>query len=414
MAETNEDLYKEREKRVSDAIALEMPDRLPVIAPLGGFAVQYAGITRKEEMYDIEKSTAANLKATIEFQPDMAGPVFTFGPVLEVLGYRQLKWPGYDLPDETPFQFVEGEYMKANEYEALLSDPTDFILRTYWPRIMARLGFMADLPPLHNMVCYAIGLNAGFLPFASPRSVEAFEAMRKAGEEGFKIVSAMMAYAQELAQAGFPLMIGSLTQAPFDTLGDYFRGTRGVMIDMYRNPAMVIKACEKILPWMLEHAVAGAKASNNPRVLIPLHKGQDGFMSLEQFRRFYWPTFRELLVSLVNEGLTPVVCVEGSYTSRLDIIRDVPEGKILYWFEDVDMHKAKEALAERVCIMGGVPLSILVTGTQETVKERCKWLIDLFRGTPGYILGAGAAMDDSKENNVRAMISFSREYADVT
>jgi len=64
--------------------------------------------------------------------------------------------------------------------------------------------------------------------------------------------------------------------------------------------------------------------------------------------------------------------------------------------------------------MGGVPLSILVTGTTEAVKERCRWLIDLFRDTPGYIMGAAAAMDDSKAENVRAMIDFSREYGSTT
>jgi hypothetical protein len=49
------------------------------------------------------------------------------------------------------------------------------------------------------------------------------------------------------------------------------------------------------------------------RVLIPLTKGSGRFMSLDQLKRFYWPTLRELLIALVREGLNPVLLVEGPY-----------------------------------------------------------------------------------------------------
>ena len=31
------------------------------------------------------------------------------------------------------YQFVENEYMKASEYDEFLADPTDFMIRTYYP-----------------------------------------------------------------------------------------------------------------------------------------------------------------------------------------------------------------------------------------------------------------------------------------
>ena len=71
-----------------------------------------------------------------------------------------------------------------------------------------------------------------------------------------------------------------------------------------------------------------------------------------------------------------MVMVEAGYTSRLDIIKDVPEGKIIYWFEDTDMKKAKEVLAGKVCIQGNVPMSVLVAGSPEDVRACCKNLID--------------------------------------
>ena len=78
------------------------------------------------------------------------------------------------------------------------------------------------------------------------------------------------------------MQTGAFTQAPFDTLGDFFRGTKGLMLDMYRRPDKVIKACEKLLPIMFETAINATRMSGNPRVFIPIHKGLDGFMSGER------------------------------------------------------------------------------------------------------------------------------------
>ena len=98
-----------------------------------------------------------------------------------------------------------------------------------------------------------------------------------------------------------------------------------------------------MVPMKIGEAVAAARMSGNPRVFIPTHKGGESFMSEEQFKKFYWPTFRDLLIGLVNEGLTPFAFLEGKYTSRLDIVKDVPAGKIVYWFEDTDMAKGERS-----------------------------------------------------------------------
>lgn len=133
-------------------------------------------------------------------------------------------------------------------------------------------------------------------------------------------------------------------------------------------------------------------------------------MSIEQFKKFYWPTWRELMVGLINEGCTPVVLVEGGSTSRLEIMADVPPGKIWYWFEHVDMAKAKEILGGKVCIGGNVPLSLLTTGTPDQVREYCKMLIDMVGKDGGYIMSAAGSPEDVKLENMKAMINFTKEY----
>ena len=172
---------------------------------------------------------------------------------------------------------------------------------------------------------------------------------------------------------------------------------------------MVVKACEKVLPFLVERAVAGA-TSGNPRIFIPLHKGVDGAMSREQYLKFYWPTLRELMLALIAEGLCPCPFFEGEYASRLDIIKDMPAGKVCYKFENVDMVKAREVLGEGICLRGGLPVSLLVTGTPDRVREHCR-KTDRDRGKEGaFIMDASTGLDDARPENVRALFDATREF----
>jgi hypothetical protein len=161
---------------------------------------------------------------------------------------------------------------------------------------------------------------------------------------------------------------------------------------------------------ILSNTIENAKKMNCKRVFIALHKGQEFFMSQEQYRTFYWPGFKALMLGLIDAGLNPCPFVEGEYTSRLEFLADVPPGRVCYRFENVDFEKAKEILKGRACIEGGMPISLMVTGSPDEVKERCKKMIDLFGKDGGYIMNAGVGMDDAKAENVKAMISFSKEY----
>ena len=92
-----------------------------------------------------------------------------------------------------------------------------------------------------------------------------------------------------------------------DAIGDTLRGTKGIMLDMYRQPDKLLEALEAITPILIKMGISYTTASGNPMVLIPIHKGADGFLSDEQFKNFYWSSFRKLLVGLVEEGRVPCV-----------------------------------------------------------------------------------------------------------
>ena len=161
---------------------------------------------------------------------------------------------------------------------------------------------------------------------------------------------------------------------------------------------------------MIKMGASAAKANGNPIVFMPLHKGADGFLSDEQFKTFYWPSFRNVLLGLIEEGCVPFPWAEGGYNSRLDIIKDVPKGKIIWGFDATDMAKAKKTLSDVACITGNMPLDLLSIGTPQQVKDYAKRLIDTCGQGGGYIMMNGAVIENVKPDNVRAMIDVTKEY----
>ena len=94
---------------------------------------------------------------------------------------------------------------------------------------------------------------------------------------------------------GLPSGYGGMSKAPFDILSDTLRGTKGIMLDMFRCPEKVLAACERLVPVAVDMALGRTGEIPVPTVIFPLHKGADGFMSDEQFKTFYWPTLRKVL-----------------------------------------------------------------------------------------------------------------------
>ncbi len=412
MGKTPQELFKERTKRVEDAIQLKTPDRVPFLPSFSFFPAKYAGISFEQAMYDYDKLAEVYKKAIIDFQPDMyTNPygLISVGPTLELLDYKQLKWPGHGVDPNITFQFIEGEYMKAEEYDAFLFDPSDFMLRTIFPRIFGSLEAFKMLPSISSAFYLRTVLRVAVLGI--PEIAATLERLLKAGAEAQKMMAGANSFVEEMKRLGFPCQFGATAYAPFDYMGDFFRGTRGIMLDMYRNPDKLLAAVEKALPIMVEGGVSPAKRSGIPRVFIPLHKGAHGFMSLEQFKTFYWPTLHQLILALIGEGLTPCPFFEGDYTDRLEIIKDIPKGKAIYIFESTDIFKAKEILGDRVCIRGNVPAALLCTATPQEVRDYCKKLIDVVGRGGGFIMdGSIGVPDEAKPENVKAMADFTREY----
>lgn len=404
-------VIEEKEKRITDAIGLEIPDRVPVICGMGYFPAKYAGIPSSAAYYDYKAWFAAYKKTLRDFPADMIfAQNYNPGKALEILDPNQLRWPGHGIDPYKGHQSIEVENMRADEYDAFLNDPSDYKLRINLSRASENLAGLAKLPKLSEMGYGSMGAQALAVALASPEVSKAITTLQKTGREIKKWQPRIMKFNQMLLDMGFPQYFQWATLPPYDIVSHSIRGMSGTMTDMFRQPDKLLRACEKILQTALDRPMPPPNKFGNLRVFMTNTRGSDDFMSKKQFDTFYWPTMKKLINTLIDRGATPCMFFEGNFTSRLEYLLEFPKGKMLARLDTTDIYRAKEILKDHVCIQGNVPSTLLQTGTVDDVKAYCKKLIDVIGKDGGFILSPRSSTDEVKPQNLKAMIDFTQEY----
>jgi uroporphyrinogen-III decarboxylase len=407
-----ENAYTTRAQRMIAVYKVQEPDRVPVSMPVGFMPAYRDGTDLHTVMYDSAKAVQAWTKFNREFEMDTyASPAgVPAGRIFDMLDYKLYLWPGHGLPTSASgFQFVEGEYMKPDEYDALIRDPSDFWMRVYLPRVFGSLESFRMLKPLPNLVEMP-NVHAGFMPYTRPEVQASLRKLIDVGKELSAWTEVIAKVDQRGPELGFPIIKGSFCKAPFDTLGDTLRGTRGIMMDMYRRPDKLLEALEVIANLSIASAIDDANETGGLLASFPLHKGADGWMSAEQFETFYWPSLKKVMNAFIDEGLIVSLFAEGSYNTRLESINEFPKGTVTWLFDQTDMARAKEVLGANCCISGNVPSSLLFNGTPQGVKEYCRRLIEVCGKGGGFILAPGAIDVNAKPENIKAMMEAAKEY----
>jgi len=407
---TTEQLYEEREKRARDTIELREPDRVPIALFVDPHI--HAGIHKSAAYYDPIAYKRAMRQIILDFEPDMCNTGLpTSGPALEALDVRNRLWPGGPLPPDYDYQFVEGEYMKADEYDLFLSDPSDFMIRRYLPRVYGALLPLTRLPSLSDIF---LGFEAITPLFASPEFMQMARSLSKAGREMAEFRKTIGDAYEEMASLGFPafapVILGGVGGAPFDTLSSFLRGMKGSMIDMYRRPEKLLQACDMILERRIARAVPAdpEKRGNPKRIGMPLWRGDRAFMSEAQFKKFYWPGLKKALQATIDLGYVPIPFFEAEFGDRLECLLELPKGKIVASVEHMDVVKAKEILGGHTCVLSRAPLSSKLWSLQE-VEKYTKNLIDKCGKGGGFILDIKLP-DKGTREDLRAMVDSIREY----
>lgn len=412
-------LYRKRTRRILDTVALKEPDEVPVYFLAEGYVMAHGKLPSKAAFYDVDQFILSLVSLHETYQLDYR--ILSFiqsGPALDILGMRQIRWPGSAVPGsalagDDPFQYVEDEYMRADEYDELINNPEGYFLRKYCPRIFGRLPGLSRLPNVFSLVettgfaSTLTGLSKG--TEARQAIDRLLSAADQAGEVMAKLNHADM---QIRRDHGIPNLFGGITKTPYDIIGDTMRCTLGIVKDIYTRPEKVEAAVEALVPMAVQAGIWSAGASPNPFVVIPLHKGSDDFLSPEQFRQFYWPTLKATMQGLIDEGFIPVPFAEGSYDRRLDIIAadPLPKGRSVWIFDRTDMAAAKEKIGPWACIAGNVPASLFKQAGPDLLRSYCRDLIETCAPGGGFCLSPGTIINQANHENVVAFLECGKRF----
>jgi len=395
MTKDMEQLYAQRLKRYVTAMRNEKPDMIPIRPFVAEFTAKYAGYTCQEVTHDFEKAFAAARKCAADFDWDavVANMVYVWTGLTQAIGLKYYAVPGIDISPDVGFQYLEPPedraFMKPNEYDQLIEDPTGFLFNVWLPRVSADVSAMGQPTSYRN--------NLSFL------------------KGGMAMLSYFNGFGKQIellrTQSGTVSAIAGILKAPFDIIADKLRGYLGLLTDLFERPAKVLAACEAMMPHLLHVALSGADPDKNVPIGFWMHRGCVPFVSHEHFNKFYWPTLKPIIEEIWARGHQVLFYAEGNWNAHLKSFAELPEKSIVYHVDQADIFEVHKALGNKFCISGGIPNFLLSYGTPQEVRDYCKKVIDGVAHDGGYIMDAGAIMqDDTKVENVRAMTEFTREY----
>lgn len=405
--------YTERIQRVNDAIALKETDKIPFAPLVDGVVQDFFDSSYKNIFYDYKKAGDAVIQFFSEYPIFDASSFvgFTSGRANELAGTQIIDWPGRPgtkVSDHSTQQVLEQPFMTPEEYPELLSDYTGFILRKFIPRVYSNLqGFSG-----FNFTMHAGMLSTGILaPLYSPAAQEAYKTIIEIGKYDTEARALLLEMSGRLKAIGMPPFLSGVALAPYDILGNFFRGTIGLMEDLFEYEDEIEAACKMFADQQIA-ALQYFRSVPMPvkRVFFPLHKGMDGFMSQRQYDKLYWKPLQKIMLALIDMGVTPYIYTEGKYHTRLEHLTDVPKGKVIYHFEDVDMKKAKSIFNGIACIVGNLPTALLDFGKKEEIVDYCKFLIDTCAPGSGYIFDTSSAVENAKRENFDAVVEVFETY----
>ena len=405
MPSTTERLYNQRLQRYVTAMRNGKPDMVPIRPFVAEFTAAYAGMTCQEVTHDYHKAFAAARKCAAEFDWDavVANMVFVWTGMTQALGLRYYAVPGVDIGPDVGFQYIEpseeNAFMKADEYDQLIDDPTAFLYGVWLPRVSREVGTETD----HYVEA---GLRA------RPASYRSHVALVKTGMAMMQYFSDFGPQVEALkTECGTVSAIAGILKAPFDILADKLRGYIGLTMDMMTQPEKVMAACEALMPHLYHVAASTADASCQVPVGFWMHRGCVPFVSAGQFESHYWPTVKPIIEELWRGGHQTLCYAEGDWSAHLASFAQLPDASIVYHVDKGDIFKVHSAIGGKFCLSGGIPNALLSYGSPDDVRAICKKVIDGVAGGGGYIMDASAIMqNDTKAENLQALTDFTRDY----
>ena len=390
-----EQLYQERLNRYITAMRNEKPDMIPIRPFVAEFTAKYAGYTCQDVAHDYNKAFEAAIKTAKGYGWDAIVPnmVYVWTGLAQAVGLRYYGIPGIGIPHTTGFNYIEppeGEaWMRADEYDALIEDPTAFLYNVWLPRVSTEASRIGAPSTYRNNLSLVKG--------------------------GMAMLSYFYAFGPQIArmrsECGTVSAIAGIFKAPFDILADKLRGYVGLTMDMHTQPDKVLKACEALMPHLCHVGLTTADPARQVPIGFWMHRGCVPFINPKTFDSHNWPTLKPIIEEFWKNGHQTLFYAEGKWKHHLDAFRELPDRSIVFHCDQDDIFHIHQKLHDKFALSGGVPNVMLSFGKPDEVRAFCRRVIDEVARDGGYIMDAGAIMqDDTSIENLQVLTQTTREY----
>ena len=313
--------YQSRLNRYVTAMQNGKPDMIPIRPFVAEFTGVYAGYTCQELAHDYHKAFAAARKCAADFDWDavVGNMVYVWTGLTQAIDLKYYGVPGIDVPPDRGFQYREPPqqqaFMRADEYDQLIEDPTGFLLNVWLPRVSSAVQKPGEPVTEENNLSFLKGGMAMMEYFG-----------------GFGTQNALLR-----SESGTVSAIAGIFKAPMDIIADKLRGYLGLVEDLFERRDKVIAACEALMP----HLCNVARTSADPQRQVPIgywmHRGGVPFVSPEIFKNIYWATVKPIVEELWADGHQTLFYAEGKWDHHLESFAELPERSIVYHVDQGDI-----------------------------------------------------------------------------
>lgn len=386
-----EGLYEIRKQRIMDTIFMDKePDRVPVIGNgINFFPAKYAGISCKDYMYDFGKLKYASTQVMSDFDLDMyfMPYFFALGRVFTSIGLNLYKLPGRDIDINSGYQFNEFERMERDEYKEFNDNRGEFLFNKVLPRTVEMFQLK----------------NYKFVKQTMMSGIEFLKYLRFAIET-----------LNEMKIRGAYSIFGSIGFPPYDIMCFMFRTLHGLSRDLMKRDSR--EHLIEIMEWMNDGLISmfttAPALTGLPGVWFPSERAFS--LSPRQFKKYYWPTLKEMIIKMVESGQIPFLTWEGDVTHLVHHLLELPNKiarRCVFNCDTSDIFEVNKILDGHMCIAGNIPLSTMCVGTPKDVEKYCEKLFLELKPNGGFMLSPALGIpDEAKPENVHAMINYAHKH----
>ncbi len=362
----NNQLFNTHFSRLTTAITLGTPDRVPVILAADSFFARHMGVPLADYLENLEASSRTNLRSIAQLG-EIDGIQYLV-PCVQSLGagnFSKLRLPGRELSPEAQWQIDEISPMTVEDYDVILDNGFSYYRQQVFTKLLPQA-----LPDLQRYVSadwekiVENYVNAGIVPVS-------------------------------------PLIFG----VSFDVLSS-LRGMTNLTKDLFRIPEKVEAVLDIITTELISGIKTQIKQTRPFAVFTGATRCATEYMSAKMWERFCFPFLKRQVEAVVDSGAYALLHWDNNWTRAIDYLQEFPQGKcILSSDSNTDLYKGKKVLGGHMCVMGDVPAAMLTLGTEDEVYQYSSKLVsDL--GPDGFILAVGCCTPlNAKPENVKAMIA---------